>query len=122
MESDGGGEDATESETWDNWQDHTLAIRDSLGMPHDYKPWTSHARLLGCPDSARCRDIIDVGYFAYQKTLQSSMPTPKEIRWVVDISQGVERKPWSHEPATLFQGSQLYSYSLDRVLDGEDWL
>ncbi len=110
-------EDADES--WDNWQANSVGIRTMLGMPPDSSPWTSKARLIGVPSWPRQIDCIDVAYWAWLKTVATEH-VPTEPDFCVDVSQGVERKPWGPTPHMLGQGSQTYVFSLDRVLDGED--
>ncbi len=88
-----------------------------MEMATEATPWTETARLVGVPTSPRMTDLLQVAYFAWLK--QTTDPS-KKPEWCVDISQGVERKPWSEVPRTFGQTSLEYSFSLDRVLDGED--
>lgn len=109
-----------DEEEWLNWQSHDVDIRGSLGMPPDHKPWTQHAKLVGVPARDRFRSTIDVAYFAWLKQQANDKPVPRMPRWCVDISQGVERKPWSSTPRTLLQHSLTYVFGLGRVMDAED--
>jgi hypothetical protein len=103
------------------WQTDTVGVRASLDMPEDFAPWTPTARLVGCPQTPRHADIIDVAYFAWLKEQDPNEALSKRPRFVVDISQGVERRPWGDEPHTQTQRSLSYTFALDRVMDAEDF-
>jgi hypothetical protein len=122
-DDDGGDSEQTgkvAEDDWADWRSHSVEVRGSLEMPDNLAPWTSKevVKLTGVKGGPRFVDVIDVAYFSYLKQCKNGIP--KIPRLCCDISQGVERRHWWAEPNTLTQGSLLYVFPLDRVLDAED--
>ncbi len=121
QEVDESDDDEIKQESWDNWNSHSTDVRDTLQMAPDLTPWTPTAKLDGVPGGLRFTDAIQIAYYAWLKTVKTAK-VPKSPAWCIDISQGIERRPWSVTPRTLAKGSLCYVFALDRVLDGEDHL
>jgi len=106
---------------WEEWQSHSIAVRSSIGMPPGHVVWTDTARLLGLPpNSDRYKDLIQVAYYNWKR--HQGVAVVHKPKLCVDLSQGIQRRPWSQAPRTLGQTSLVYVFALDRVLDGEDRL
>jgi hypothetical protein len=90
-----------------------------MDMPSDATPWTREHDLGGVPQAARYADLIQVAFWAYA----ICHPEHKKgdvVRWVVDISQDVSRKPFGPRVQTIGQRSMPYFFALDRVLTAQD--
>lgn len=94
-------------------------MRYTLNMPADSMPWTSGHALSGIRNKGdRVTDLIQVAFWAYK--IQHPGQSCSSPVWYVDVSQGVERKPWGPRPDCFLQQSQVYGFHLDRVLDYQD--
>ena len=106
---------------WKKWNDASVVIRYQLSMPADRYPWISEHKLEAVPKGLRHLDIISVAYWAYVKQARERGEEILESpRWVVDISQSIERKPWGPFPQMNGQKTQNYMFDFDRVQDAED--
>lgn len=89
-------------------------------MPKQHFPWTGRpeVRLHGTPRTPRVKDLIDCAFVVIRDSAPHSTPTTEAIDgWLVDVSQAIQRKPWSKR-LTLTQNSQLYSFTHDACLSG----
>lgn len=100
------------------WHTRSAEVRHKLGLPQQSAPWSSRqgVALRGLPDSARQRDVLDVGFAHMCK--KTPEHTGKDIvkgLWG-NPSQGVDRVPVTYKPATFSSGLEQYSYERDVVL------
>ena len=109
------------------WHSHSVKERSRLGMPHDQRPWTSHAALCGVPQLDRVRDLLDVGYYRVLREAQLAALRKNNVQrydpealkatlWT-DCSQAVQRKPIGPLHA-LHCNSYVYSHAQDLVIPG----
>ena len=108
---------------WGEWRSHSVTARGKFNMPTDFCPWTRFSlgkTLAGVPAGERYRDALDIGYYAFKMETNPKDPAFGDLRWCIDISQGIERSHHWPEPRTMTQTALLYVYALDRVLDAED--
>lgn len=94
-------------------------MRRSIGMDLTAKPWTSRIRtqLTGLNATERVRDLIDVAWFSATKDAADHIELERiQKHLVVDVSQAVDRRPWSMSFSTLTTNSECYVYHLDRTL------
>ena len=94
--------------------------RASLGVPLQYPPWTSRKTVLlrGLRAGPREKDVLDVCFVAATQKHPSLSPAELRAKLWVNVSQSVERLPWSLEPPCFSQNSLAYSYHRDVVLSG----
>lgn len=109
------------------WQQQAAKIRSSLEPTRrNAVPWSSSARLLGVPRTARTLELLDVGYLCAEQALrQQGLPADKGHvvqNLTIDVSQNICRKPWSSSLRTFTTTSQVYLYSADRILLPEEAL
>lgn len=105
------------------WPSYSAQIRHTLNVTSDFAPWTTRkdVRLHGVPQD--CRRILDVIDVAWIHALRVNAEAPEEHQktmqdlrkeFFVDVSQAVQRRPWSRGCArTLHTGSLLYSFEVD---------
>ena len=102
-----------------SWQARSNVMRTQVKCPQGSRPWTSRARLRGLPPRARVVDLVDV---AYASRLASKPPGTRVAdltkNFFVDVSQGVERKPWRDGLMTIRKNTVAYSYERDCTLSG----
>ena len=92
-----------------------------MGMPADLHPWTSQDPMLqNVAVGPRVLDLLDQAYFAWCLHCQKLRMSVSSNRWFVDLSQGVQRGPWSSAAPSFNQSSAPYSFFFDRVLDCEE--
>lgn len=92
-------------------------------MAIDSTPWTRQASLVGLPDKARLKDLLDVAWGARMFEAESHATRTELARnfWA-DASQCVSRSPWGLGVRCLAQNSIMYCYEKDTVLSGFDHL
>ena len=104
------------------WEAHSSTTRSHHQIARASKPWTSrrHVQLKGVPDSARIRDVIDVGFAIRQKSNHHSVSTKDLIRDLfADVATSVHRLPYKQRGLGVFrQNSLIYSYDADVLLSG----
>ena len=88
------------------------------GVVWPAKPWSTTHMLLGVPKTARYAHLIDC-VWELQKKKSGGEPSQKLY---VDISQNLERLPFSDHCRSLTRGSCIYSYSDDRCLTSSEHL
>ena len=112
-----------DKDLWAKWRDHDLLMRDKLLMPRDSEPWVHDHFMEGVPTSLRCQRTVMLAYQAaliYAK--ENCMPLGEVLdKWIVDPGQGIPRKPWGKILKYLGRRSYPFSFSLNRVLDTEDY-
>jgi hypothetical protein len=95
------------------WETHSSTFRAAHDIAKSSSPWTGRpgARLRGVPQSARCMDLVNVCYAMEHKKapLASSATITTNLR--CDISQAVQRKPWSYGSRTFLSSSFIYDFS-----------
>ena len=103
------------------WKTHSIKMRSKMGMPVDVKPWTSQdPELTNVSPTPRCLELLDIAYFGFLQHCQQASKCVSELKWFVDVSQAVQRTPWSVRPGVFTQSAAPYSFHFDRVLDSED--
>ena len=101
------------------WRSHAATMRNGLQLAADARPWTGRKGVTfgGARLTERQRDLLDCAFGARR----SSMPhdaTTEAMRqgfWC-NISQSVQRKPWSTKPPTACRNTQAYSFESDTIL------
>jgi hypothetical protein len=115
----------------DRWRCHSNELRTKLGVSATFQPWTSQLReLVGVPRHLpRILDLLDIAWIVALKNNQKLPPDTRmtesqlKVGYFVDISQGVNRKPWYRDYLpTLTQSTVLYSFEFDFVLAGRTHL
>ena len=103
-----------------SWSSRSADMRASLGVPLQYRPWTSRKTVLlrGLRAGPREKDVLDVCFVAATQKHPSLSPAELTAKLWVNVSQSVERLPWSLEPPCFSQNSLAYSYHRDVVLSG----
>jgi hypothetical protein len=94
------------------------------------RPWTAPAgvpapRCRGLAGGARQRELLDI---AYLSTCLANGSDPFDITLrqqnahglTCDVSQSINRSPWSHHLRTITTASRIYSFQHDRLLHGEE--
>jgi hypothetical protein len=95
-------------------------VRTKHNVPKTSKPWTSKPGVVlrGVPDSDRMRDVIDT-CFAVERSKAPDMKLQDLLcGLIVDVSQQVNRQPWSRIGRTALPSSILYSFEHDSTLSG----
>lgn len=106
------------------------------GCPMAFEhPWTDSGALLrGLAGTPRQKDILDIAFLSHSHRLNlhpgsdeakeaARSSVPGGLGLVVDVSQSVERHPWSYERLhTVTTSTRAYSFSLERVLAAEELL
>ncbi len=105
---------------WPAWRTHSAQLRAAECIPKSSRQWTSrpHVTLSGVPDLPRLHDILDTCFAIAQKA-NPNQPQASIVRnlWC-DLSQAVQRRPWSKGLRTAVQNSVNYSFQHDCVLSG----
>lgn len=104
------------------WVGHSAAMRARLKMPSNAKPWSSNpAVALPGIHTDRVVDLLDIAWFA--ETTAKGLRTPDELaavrrHLVCDVSQSVERSPWTKGTTlhTFTTTGEMYSFALDRKI------
>ena len=116
------------------WQQHAQQMREKLGQQtgpiKETKPWSSgNHRLQGVPTTPRVKELLDLAVLNVMDAALVNHPgedLPLQVLvkdLYVDCSQASCRKPWSVGFLRTFTtNSQLYSFSLDRVLVPDEQL
>ena len=92
------------------WQQSSASMWERLSTSAKKKRWSEDHELLGIR-TARCRDVVDLGW-------AHSLTTPLYC----DVSQSASQKPWSKTLRSMVSQSQFYSYSRDRLITSrEHW-
>jgi hypothetical protein len=109
----------------ENWQVHSAEMRHSLNMAPDETPWVQSHTLAGVPSTARHLELLKIAYWAWKverkaKYAHLDCGTSASPRWICDLSQGVERKPWAPWPGMIGQKSVVYLFDRDRVMTVEE--
>ena len=110
-----------------------------MGVPLDFRPWSTAHILRGIPKMARVMEVVDLAWLQHLEQNHNIMPatllsmSQQELSelaknhsaelWV-DISQMSDRKPWVYgRRRCATTNTCWYSYSLDRgMLDIEYFL
>lgn len=110
---------------YNKWTSHSVAMRATLRVTPSFKPWTSRTstRLHGVPPTcSRVMEMIDICYIDIMKQNQAR-PAAEQLTddelvlgLFVDLSQAVQRRPWSYGVRTLHKRALIYSYQIDCVL------
>jgi hypothetical protein len=108
---------------FNKWQAYTVTVRLGFGVGPDFAPWTSSHKLHGVPKGCpRVVDLIDVAWIAALSKISKLPPDEQvtanmcSIGLFADLSQAVQRKPWSRDfVRTLHIGSLIYSFEADCV-------
>lgn len=109
------------------WKKHTADALDRLGLPADYKGWTSRReyRGHGVPDSDRVHALLNAAWgkrlTTAKKTNQATDVLSLSKGFFCDLSQSISRGPYGRL-STLTTASVKYSFEGDCVLSGEDSL
>ena len=119
------------------WVQNSTAIRVSLGVSADFRPWQAEAELYGLPASIRMIEGVELYWIQACKELEAEygvdfrhLATSPSWRGTIakglglDVSQGIQRKTKTQGPRirTLTQKAAVYLFDGDMVLDGEDKL
>ena len=91
--------------------------------------WSGRASMGGCVGSSRQRDVVDVCYvnMCHKLGLNPALPdtkaTIRSLELYCDVSQNVNRSPWSFKKIRCATtSSRNYSFALDRLLVPEEVL
>ena len=103
------------------WRFHSAQARNRLGLPADARPWSgrSKVRFGGFRLTERQQDLVDCAW-AHRRASQPNDTTTAELRksWWCNISQAVQRKPWSSAPPGACRSTLSYSFEADTVVTG----
>ena len=92
-----------------------MAVRASLKMPGDEKPWVNQHSLVGVPASKKMHEAIQLGWWAWQKAKKPIAPD-----WAMDLNPQLKRKAYGPVIPCITTKTILYLYNLDRCADSED--
>jgi hypothetical protein len=112
------------SETYSEWRKHSGAMRTAAGVSASFAGWSSRpeVKLVGFPKSERSMDCLDVAWaFQLTRAQRGSTTDSLTANFWVNVSQGVDRKPWG-TPGCLLSNGMWYSFRCDCCLDGLDCL
>ena len=103
----------------EQWEGHSVRVRTALKMLAVMAEWTTTNALRGVPRNPRSHDLLNVAYWAWK---QSTTPEAQRLRphWFVDLSQGVQTRPWGENMPALCTNSHMYSLETDNTLDTND--
>jgi hypothetical protein len=115
------------------WRADSVAVREKLSaagclyaMDH---LWSGSASLGGLVGSVRQRDVVDVCYLSTCHRLQlnpvllDTKATVRRLELYCDVSQNVNRSPWSiGYVRCATTSSRNYSFELDRLMVPEEML
>lgn len=106
------------------WRGESAATRARLGISSGWCGWTG-LEGISCHGIARSNeralDVLDCAWAWRLKRLGGTADVVEARKgFFADTSQSVARMPWSTCVKTLCQSSCIYSFELDRVLDGQD--
>ena len=116
------------------WTADSRAVRSTLGVSENYKPWTSRRSFLGVglPSSERILDVLDcyVASELKENCGQADECARVDVRSLmdgkfIDVSQGVKRGTHSNKSGfvrTFTTSTILYDFSRDVVLSGYEML
>jgi hypothetical protein len=100
-------EEETNHRRGDEWQKHCAKFREELGVPSDYRPWSSKegVTLRGVPRRPRYLECIELAWIDRVKRFRASGldVAQAHIGFYVDFSQAAQRRPWG-SAKTLMQG------------------
>ena len=108
-----------------NWKQTSCDTRDQLQMPWDLHPWVDVATLAGVPRQLRSRDSIELAWWSWYTGKSTTAAEKKRYtqgcfpEWFVDITQNAGGTS-SRDVPCLLQGSQVYSFELDKMLSTEE--
>ena len=103
------------SQKWRSVHERTLA---DAGLALGADKWSSTHALVGVPKAERYTSLIDIVWALHLK----KGGRPDDPALYCDISQNLERLPFSSHCRALTRSSLVYSYRHDRVLVGRDHL
>ena len=105
---------------WATWKTHSSVIRSKHNLPKQSKSWTGRPGicLRGVPNLDRVHDVIDCAFSIHRA--KNPKASTKELvdGLMVDISQAVQRKPWSVGARTVTTRTHFYVFSEDCSLAG----
>ena len=107
--------------TFARWKVHGAKIRDELGMPANACPWTTRADVNfgGYQMTERQRNLLDCAWGARRRQLPDTVSTEDMLKgWWCNVTQSVQRKPWSATPPTPCRQTRAYSFEHDVVVTG----
>jgi hypothetical protein len=89
------------------WPMHSNSERERLGVPRDYKPWSTRrdTNSLGVPDCKRMRDVLEVAWAARLKEMPLSSDEDRRRGYYANLTQAVQRRAWGGMH-TMLQGTQ----------------
>eukprot|EP00971_Amphidinium_carterae_P168378 3336210-Amphidinium_carterae.2 len=102
-----------------NWATEHEKLKASWGIDDNVPKWSVSKQLRLAPATLRVRDLIDLAYAKFYKSLPSEQQiedTLPACPFIVDVSQSLQRKPWSDRVRSMCSGSCFYVYSEDRCL------
>ena len=104
------------------WEESSAKLRHQHGFPRTVNVWTDNHALTNIPPNPRYRETVEIAFWFFKKKFGGgAMPAEKNCPdWVVDVTQGLERKAWGQIPPMLSQKNAPYIFSLDRVMDSEE--
>lgn len=92
-------------------------FRGQLGFLDGAPRWSDTASFAGMSVKPRTKDLIDIACFACTKGVVDESERKRiKQRLMVDISQGISRRPWSMNTCTFTTSAELYSFDLDRLI------
>ncbi len=92
------------------WEVDSLAVRDSLEIPHDLMPFKPK-QLLGVNTScARVMDLLNVAYASRQKQQKGVS------NFFCDVSQGVLRRPWAEGLRTMTTSWEVFDFEREQII------
>ena len=109
------------------WRVDSIIIRDKLGVPDDFMPWSKMHGYNGVPDVARFQDCLEICYITEQilaaKKADMAADFTKEPQddLYCDFSQAADRSPWSKNCLRTFAtSSKNYSFRRKRVIFAQE--
>ena len=103
------------------WKAHSAMMRHKLGLAADAKPWTGRRGVTcgGYRLTERQADVLDVAW-ASRRSMMPENTTSDQLRenWWANLSQAVQRKPWSEVVHTTCRSGIEYSFQADTILTG----
>eukprot|EP00971_Amphidinium_carterae_P333518 6468300-Amphidinium_carterae.6 len=106
----------------DGWRQKHLEVKQKLGLLDCEIPaWTDHKKLGLVQDLDRLRDCINTCYAVHHQKETKAGKTPTDgvlfpFNQVLDLSQGLDRSPWSTNVRSICGGSNLYIFQQQRCL------
>ncbi len=99
----------------DKWVAWSRDSRIKYLMTRTETPWSSNHRMTGLPNSARMREVLDVGVGWWSFIHNRKPQTKKPVAFAI-VTTARQLTPWSIELPTLTQGAIIFDYVTESVV------